>query len=91
MVAAGYVINNWRRHGADWFSKGTQAALVDPYATGLVHPAWAARFEVPDYYVPLPVLPPQTWLLREGYKCHGELDPREVPADWLDRWTYRTA
>ena len=85
--ALAYVINNWRRHRADLESAITMKASVDPYASGLSHPAWAARFTaVPAYYEPLPVSQPRTWLLREGYKRHGEVDPWETPAAWEHTW-----
>jgi putative transposase len=61
-----YVMNNWRKHGAD---RGSQA-WVDPFSTGMHFRGWR---ETPQIAIPpdaelLPYTPPKTWLLREGWK-----------------------
>ena len=35
---------------------------------------------LPDTYDPLIVWIPKTWLLQEGWKRHGLIDPFEVPS-----------
>ena len=84
--AISYVLNNWRRHRRNLDCAGAMKATLDPYATGLSHPPWAQKFRVPDGYEPLPVSPPQTWLLKRGYKRYGEIDPWETPASWEYAW-----
>lgn len=86
--ALAYVMNNWRRHGRNLDCAAATKASLDPYASGLSHPPWAAKFVLPAGYEPLPVSPPRTWLLREGYKRHGEIDPWETPAaqEYAWRW-----
>ena len=84
--AISYVLNNWRRHRRDLDCAGAMKASVDPYASGLSHPTWATKFRIPAGYELLPVSPPRTWLLRDGYKRHGEIDPWEWPANWEYRW-----
>jgi hypothetical protein len=37
---------------------------------------------IPDY-TPLPVSPPRTYMLREGWKQYGRIDPFERPATYL--------
>lgn len=75
-----YVLNNWRRHDEDESCERARLAKLDPYASGLSFDGWAApKFEVPEDFTPLPVSPPQTWLLRTGWKQHGLIDPFEVP------------
>ena len=75
-----YVLNNWRRHDEDESCERARFAQLDPYASGLSFDGWAApKFGVPADFTPLPVAPPQTWLLRVGWKQHGLIDPFEVP------------
>ena len=76
-----YVLNNWRRHREDERSARARAELLDPYSSGAALDAWRGRTAVarPPDYDPLPVSPPQTWLLSVGWRRHGDLDPRRVP------------
>jgi len=61
-----YVLNNWRRHHLDLTPTGIHWCPVDPYSSGVTFTGWSKRIEVrlPAGYVPLPVSPPQTELLR---------------------------
>jgi len=85
-----YVLNNWRRHDEDRAGVAQRRALIDPYASGIFFDGWADRrhgdgrhlmLVPPEDYDPLPVLYPQTWLLREGWRRHGLIDPRETPGE----------
>jgi REP element-mobilizing transposase RayT len=85
--ALAYVLNNWRRHREDFANGRMSAANLDPYSSGVSFDGWigAPRFRLPDGYIPLPVAPPQTHLLRVGWRSHGLVDPFEVPALWRER------
>jgi len=74
-----YVLNNWRRH-----SVAVGDAPVDPYSSGVTFTEWSepVRFTVPAEYVPLPMSPPQTSLLRSEWKQFGRIDPFERPGPW---------
>jgi REP element-mobilizing transposase RayT len=71
-----YVLNNWRRHSA-----ALGDAPVDPYSSGVTFTEWSepVRFTVPADYVPLPMSPPRTSLLRSEWKQFGRIDPFERP------------
>ena len=75
-----YVLNNWRHHREDRFSNTADFA-VDPFSTGPSFTGWNRPLELdwPPTYQPLPVWEPKTWLLREGWKMYGLIDPGEVP------------
>lgn len=77
--AIAYVLNNWRRHGEDYGVLET--AQIDPYASGLHFDGWKGESpSVPgDRYWALETIYPQTWLLAEGWRRHGRIDPHEVP------------
>jgi REP element-mobilizing transposase RayT len=79
--ALGYVLNNWRRHREDVASRQALAGKLDPYASGLGFTGWAqrVRVRVPDSYVPLPVSPPMTGLLRFDWQRFGLVDLYETP------------
>ena len=72
-----YVLCNWRRHGED---RGVTWQL-DPYASGVLFDGWKRDhpFIPPENFVPLGTLYPHTWLLREGWRRYGAIDPCEVP------------
>jgi hypothetical protein len=63
------VLNNWRRHREDQANGRTISASLDPYSSGIAFDGWAGapQFAVPEYYVPLPVSPPRTVLLRSDW------------------------
>lgn len=80
--ALAYVLNNWRRHGEDERGQRERAAAVDPYSSGIAFDGWKERssFPIPDGYVPLPVVRPQTWLMQKGWQLGGpKIGLRERP------------
>lgn len=79
--ALAYVLNNWRPHREDLPTMQTRAAKLDPYSSGIGFDGWigAPRFEVPAYYVPLPVSAPTTRLLEHDWRRCGLIDLFERP------------
>ena len=77
-----YVLNNWRRHREDQFAFA-EGLGADPFSTAPSFTSWRSRVETewPASYEPLPAAEPKTWLLREGWKMYGLIDPGEVPGD----------
>ena len=75
-----YVLNNWRKHKEDR-SSVTKTWILDPYSSAVQFPGWAERsqWDVPANYESLPVVSPQSWLLREGWKKHGAISVFEMP------------
>jgi hypothetical protein len=67
------VLNNWRRHREDRVCETTRRWLLDRYSSAIRFTGWKEPYNwiVPDDYEPLPVVSPQTWLLREGWKRGG--------------------
>ncbi len=88
--ALAYVLLNWRKHEEDRHG-AARTWLVDPYSSGGVFPDWQERINAPflasgpPLYDPLAVAPPQTWLLREGWKRHGLISYREIPSARTER------
>ena len=80
--AINYVLNNWRRHRED-----TTGTALDPYASGVLFDGWKdnRHFRPPENYFPLPVLYPTTWMLKQGWRMHGLIDPYACPAPSLHR------
>ena len=83
--ALAYVLNNWRRHRADIY-EGCETNFLDQFSSAVSFDGWTMRFGPPTskHYVALPVSPPKTYLLREGWKLYGAIDPFERPASY--RW-----
>jgi putative transposase len=77
--ALGYVMNNWRRHREDLVDRRCMSASLDPYSSAISFTGWTKRFRIPEGYVPLPVSPPRSALLRAGWMQHGRLDPWAKP------------
>ncbi len=83
--ALSYILNNWRKHVEDR-SGVLSAWLVDPFSSGCLFADWQefsdndVLWELPSTYEPLIVVPPQSWLLREGWKLAGTISAREVPS-----------
>ena len=75
------VLNNWRKHREDVVDATTMKAMLDPYASGLSFDGWhgVKRFAVPAGFIPLPVSPPATSLLRSDWRRFGAIDPFECP------------
>lgn len=85
--ALAYVLNNWRRHWVDVNEGSYKDTYLDEYSSAISFDGWTIKkFGKPSSpdYEPLPVSPPQTHLLREGWKQFGLIDPFERPATY--RW-----
>ena len=65
----------------DLRSERAARALIDPYSSAVTFTGWRdGAFRVPAGYDPLPVSPPETWLLQVGWMIPGGgLDPRAIP------------
>jgi REP element-mobilizing transposase RayT len=76
-----YVLNNWRRHHADIVGGRLINFPYDPYSSALSFTGWTKRFDVrmPAEWIPLPVSPPQTALLKWQFERFGRIDPYECP------------
>ncbi len=77
--ALAYVLNNWRRHREDFANGRMLSAHLDPYSSAVSFAGWTVEYATHPTYVPLPVSPARTWLLRDGWKRYGPLDPHECP------------
>ena len=79
--AIAYVLNNFRRHREDWFDGAWQKAVIDTYSSAVSFGGWKStpRYTLPAGYIPLPVSPPRTSLLKNDWQWHGLIDPWEVP------------
>jgi REP element-mobilizing transposase RayT len=86
--ALAYVLNNWRRHREDFANGRMLTAYLDDYSSALGFDGWTMTFARPRDYEPLPVSAPQTWLLRDGWKRYGRIDPHECPGplEHTARW-----
>jgi hypothetical protein len=73
-------LNNWRHHREDLVLGRAFEAAVDPYSSGVAFTGWKGRrFRVPEGYLPLPVSPPATALLRWQWTRFGQIDAFECP------------
>jgi hypothetical protein len=83
--ALSYVLNNWRKHGEDRLGLAS-TWLVDPFSSGIRFPDWqefegqAFLWKHRETYDPLMVRRPASWLLTQGWKLHGPISVRDVPA-----------
>ena len=77
--ALAYVLNNWRRHREDFANGALVPAHLDEYSSAVSFTGWTIEFARHPTHVPLPVSLPQSWLLREGWKRYGAIDPHECP------------
>jgi REP element-mobilizing transposase RayT len=83
--ALSYVLNNWRKHREDC-SSVTRGWKLDWFSSAAMFPGWhehsddKALCEVHQDYEPLVVVPPKSWLLREGWMLAGTISTREVPS-----------
>jgi REP element-mobilizing transposase RayT len=77
--AFAYVLNNWRKHREDRSGGGRSA--IDPYSSAIAFDGWRGhpRFRVPRGHDLLPTKTPTRWLLTDGWRRHGLVDPRERP------------
>jgi REP element-mobilizing transposase RayT len=78
--ALSYVLNNWRRHRADFDNGHESHAALDYFSSAISFTGWTERFHVPADYTPLPVSPPRTSLLKSDWQWHGLISPYEIPA-----------
>jgi hypothetical protein len=85
-----FAIRAARALNADWGSCGD--VFPDRYHSSQIRSAryagWTMTFARPRDYDPLPVSKPKTWLLREGWKRYGLIDPHECPGplEHTARW-----
>lgn len=83
--ALSYCLNNFRKHRED--RSGLPSTwLLDPFSSAVAFPGWkelegmTEPWQLPETYKPLVVRPPQSWLLREGWKIGGPISARAVPS-----------
>ncbi|MBC7977433.1 MAG: transposase [Myxococcales bacterium] len=80
-----YVMNNFRKHQEDR-SAITRTWPIDWFSSACTFPDWkelvdrTVVLQTPATYEPLPVCPPQTWLLRDGWKKSGPISCFDVPS-----------
>lgn len=76
--ALAYCLDNWRRHGEHREHPGWR---TDPFSSADAFDGWTCGPVAPPSarHGPAPVAAPATWLLRIGWRRHGELRPTEVP------------
>jgi len=80
--ALAYVLNNWRRHREDLEGPAQRKADVDPYSTGVLFDGWDMpheRFAIPEWYEPMLVHAPRSWLLTVGWRKRSRIGLRETP------------
>lgn len=83
--ALAYVLLNARRHAAKAGRKLSRTLAIDPASSGRWFDGWrrgrSPSIEGPGLAPPDPaaVSPPHSWLLSEGWRRRGLLDPSEVP------------
>ena len=73
--ALAYILNNWRRHHADWRAPWR----IDPYSSAWRFTGWSRPHGYPPPREPLPVVSPTAWLLTDGWKRAGPIHLHEVP------------
>lgn len=79
--ALAYVLLNARRHAAKAGRKLAKAVRIDPASSGHWFDGWRwrPREGIAPAGVPIPVAAAHSWLLCEGWRRRGLLDPNEVP------------
>lgn len=68
-----YVLNNARHHG---LLRGRDGR-IDPYSSAGTFDGWRIRVAAPSFKIP--VSRARTWLLAQGWRRHGLLDPSMTP------------
>ena len=71
-----YVLNNWRRHREDERSLDARLCPIDAYSSAPSFMGWNQALildELPNWkgFIPVSGAPPETWLLREGWRRAG--------------------
>jgi len=78
-AALAYVLLNGRHHGA----RDGRAAVLDPCSSAAGFDGWSRPCALPAGYAEAEPIAataaPKTWLIRIGWKKHGEISPDEVP------------
>ena len=76
-----YVLNNDLRHGfVRVFGNAAEGeARTDVYSSGPLFNGWSKRTAPITYAVPWVDMRPKTWLLVEGWKKYGLVDPMKKP------------
>src|SRR5262245_8041847 len=73
--ALAYVLLNARRHAR----RPGGRTLMDPASSGRWFDGWRSTPVSHRRSVSIPVALARTWLLTKGWRCHGLIDPGEVP------------
>ncbi len=79
--ARAYVLQNARRHGAQ-YGRWYPPEWVDPFASSKWFDGWKRRVwceELAKAGAGPPVAKAETWVMQEGWKYWGLIDPNEVP------------
>jgi len=76
--ALAYVLLNARRHAAKAGRAISHALGIDPASSGRWFDGWTTP-RAPRADDAIAVAAPHTWLLSEGWRQQGLLDPDEVP------------
>jgi REP element-mobilizing transposase RayT len=82
--AVAYVLNNWRRHRVDARTLRVGPTTVDAYSSAVSFSGWSTRVSRTIDYEPLPVSPPRTGLLINGWEWLGRIPPDYVPGQRVD-------
>ena len=69
-----YVFRNVAHHGARMFGEG----VVDPFSSAASFDGWTRPLTMSVATKPWTHPPPHTWMLDQGWRIHGLLDPREA-------------
>jgi REP element-mobilizing transposase RayT len=77
--ALAYVLLNARRHAAKAGQRLSRALGIDPASSGRWFDGWRRPPPMSEEPAMRAVVRPHTWLLRKGWRCHGLVDPAEVP------------
>jgi REP element-mobilizing transposase RayT len=80
-LALRYILNNYRRHAADW-GEECPPGWVDPYSSGPWFKYWCrptAASRDPCPMLASGIVEAQSFLLTEAWKAYGLLDPSFVP------------
>ena len=74
--ALAYCLNNWRRHGED---RRHPEWRTDRFSSADLFDGWRCAVDWHRPPGPISIVPPVMWLLTEGWRRHGAIDPHEVP------------
>jgi REP element-mobilizing transposase RayT len=74
--ALAYVLLNARKH---WRQRKGSPVVLDVASSGAWFDGWKRPPPITEVMDSRPVAPPRFWLLREGWRRRGLVDPAEVP------------